>query len=559
MENVAIYMRLSKEDEYIKDESNSVTSQRLMMLNYLSGHEELKGNKILQFVDDGYSGTNLNRPGMQDMLEKIRSDLVKCVIVKDFSRFSRDHIDLGSYVEQIFPFMGVRFIAINDDYDSKETLGGISGLGDQFKMLIYDYYSKDLSEKVKTSMVALKMQGKFVGGYAPFGYSKDPANRSKLILDEKAAEIVRKIFHMALDEMSMYQISQILNEEGVVTPAVYMKQSVGRVDANMTKNLDQQWETGKVKRILDNEIYTGTMVSGKVKAVAVGSSKRVHIPEEEWIRVANTHEAIISAEVFDKVKELRPDGFFYGKSKYLPHVLSGKVYCGGCGRNMAHSYQGRPKFLCNSRFFGGKGETDMVGDFGSYGGREEIDCFVGPGGVDIDASGVDSNSACGCTDMIRDEDLEAIVIRAIEDVAKKAVSMIEVQRTVGKVVGEKRRGLEDEIKMLDVKIMELEQALMDKYEEYREEKILREDYLEQKVEIEKNVSNVREKIQLLEVHLVNGLELQMKDVTGLEVFGKYLKVEKLTKELVDVVVERVVVRRKRQGDEWKTVEVKLNA
>jgi len=323
--------------------------------------------------------------------------------------------------------------------------------------------------------------------------------------------------------------------------------------------LDQQWETGKVKRILDNEIYTGTMVSGKVKAVAVGSSKRVHIPEEEWIRVANTHEAIISAEVFDKVKELRPDGFFYGKSKYLPHVLSGKVYCGGCGRNMAHSYQGRPKFLCNSRFFGGKGETDMVGDFGSYGGREEIDCFVGPGGVDIDASGVDSNSACGCTDMIRDEDLEAIVIRAIEDVAKKAVSMIEVQRTVGKVVGEKRRGLEDEIKMLDVKIMELEQALMDKYEEYREEKILREDYLEQKVEIEKNVSNVREKIQLLEVHLVNGLELQMKDVTGLEVFGKYLKVEKLTKELVDVVVERVVVRRKRQGDEWKTVEVKLNA
>jgi len=523
MENVAIYMRLSKEDEYTKDESNSITSQRLMMLNYLSNHEELKGNKILQFVDDGYSGTNLNRPGIQDMLEKVRSDLVKCVIVKDFSRFSRDHIDLGSYVEQIFPFMGVRFIAINDDYDSKETLGGISGLGDQFKMLIYDYYSKDLSEKVKTSMVALKMQGKFVGGYAPFGYSKDPANRSKLILDEKAAEIVRKIFHMALDEMSMYQISQILNEEGVVTPAVYMKQSVGRVDANMTKNLDQQWETGKVKRILDNEIYTGTMVAGKVKAVAVGSSKRVHIPEEEWIRVPNTHEAIISAEVFDKVKELRVDGFFYGTSKYLPHVLSGKVYCGGCGRNMAHSYQGRPKFLCNSRFFGGSG----------------------------------GDSDCGCTDMIHDEDLEDIVIRAIEDAAKKAVSMIEVQKVVGKAVGEKRRGLEDEIKVLDMKIMELEEVLMETYEEYREEKISREDYLERKVGIEAKVSDMRVKIQLLEDRLVIGLELQMKDVTGLEVLGRYLKVEKLTKELVDMVVEKIVVMEKRHSDVQNEVELSL--
>ncbi|SEW04269.1 hypothetical protein [[Clostridium] fimetarium] len=227
---------------------------------------------------------------------------------------------------------------------------------------------------------------------------------------------------------------------------------------------------------------------------------------------------------------------------------------------MAHSYQGRPKFLCNSRFFGsGGGADDMVGDFGSTAGRQEINCFVGPGGVDIGASGVDSNCTCGCTDMIRDEDLEVIVIRAIEDVAKKAVSMIEVQNTVGKVVGEKRRGLEDEINMLDVKIVELDEALMEKYEEYREEKILREDYLEQKVEIEAKVSNMREKIQLLEVRLVNGFELQIKDVTGLEVLGRYLKVEKLTKELVDVVVERVVVRRKRQGDEWKTVEVKLNA
>ncbi len=264
-----------------------------------------------------------------------------------------------------------------------------------------------------------------------------------------------------------------------------------------------------MKRIMDNEMYLGNMVQGKLKSTGVGSKRQVHVPEEEWIRVSDTHES---------------------------HVLKGKVFCGGCGKRMVHSYQGRPKYVCNTRYYGSGyvvGEEAVV--------DATVDLFAGPGGV---SNGVDfsvSKYECECTDMIRDEDLEAIVIRAIEDAAKRAVDMVEVQKVADKVVFEKRRALEDEIKGLDVRIAEMDQVLMEMYEDYREEKIYREEYLERKVELEEKVLGFKEKMRLLEDSLVNGLDLQVKDATGVEVMGKYLKVQKLTKELVDAVVQRVVV------------------
>ena len=214
--------------------------------------------------------------------------------------------------------------------------------------------------------------------------------------------------------------------------------------------------------------------------------------------------------------------------------------------------QGRPKYVCNNRYYG---IGYMVGV--DAGVDATVDLFAGPGGV---SKGVDfsvSKYECDCTDMIRDEDLEAIIIRAIEDVAMRAVDMVEVQKAAYKVVFEKRRALEGEIKGLDVRMAEVDQVLMEMYEDYREEKITREEYLERKVDLEEKMLGFKEKMKLLEDSLVNGLELQVKDTTGLEVMGKYLKVEKLTKELVDAVVEKVVIGRKRQDDAGKEVEVRL--
>ncbi len=372
------------------------------------------------------------------------------------------------------------------------------------------------------------------------------------MVDYAAATVIRKIFEMALDGNSLYQISKILNEEGVVTPAIYMKQAVDRVDGNFKNHPQKNWTVSKVKRILDNEMYLGNMVQGKLRSTSVGSKRQVHVPEEEWIRVPGTHEAIISKDMFEKAKKIRADGFYYGERKHESHVLKGKVFCGGCGKRMVHSYQGRPKYVCNTRYYG---SGYVVGE--EAGVDAAVDLFAGPGGVSKGVYFSVSKYECECTDMIRDEDLEAIVVRAIEDAAKRAVDMVELQKAADKVVFEKRRALEDEIKGLDLRIAEIDQVLMEMYEDYREEKISREEYLERKVELEEKVLGFKEKMRLLEDSLVNGLDLQVKDATGLDVMGKYLKVEKLTKELVDVVVERVVVGKKRQGDAGNVVEVRL--
>jgi len=383
------------------------------------------------------------------MLGQVKAGLIHRIIVKDFSRFARNHIDLGKHIEQIFPFMGVRFIAINDDYDSKNTDGGISGLGDQFKMLFYDLYSKDLSQKVKSSMVALKKQGKFIGGFAPFGYRKAPDDKSKLLIDEEAAVVVRRIFHLVLDEMSMYQICQVLNNESVPTPAVYMNEKFGRRDAHMEKNQNQYWTVGKIKRILDNEVYTGTLVAGKARAASVGSKKRVHIDEKDWIRVADTQEAIISREIFEKVQELRAKGFFFGTTKHESHVLCGKVICGSCGRNMAHSYQGIPKFLCNSKYFS-------------------------PDAKDL--KDTRKSEECKCVDPIHDKDLEGIVIGAIEDAATKATDTVRIREKASHQLFVKRKEIENEISKLTANIARSDEVLMKKYEEYLEGTLSREEY-----------------------------------------------------------------------------------
>ena len=194
MEQIAIYMRLSKEDDFMADESNSIGNQRKFIRSFINKDSDLRKMNIVEFTDDGYSGKNMERPQMQNMLELIKRQQFSCVIVKDFSRFSRDHIVQGKYIEQIFPFMGIRFISINDNYDSKNHIGGIGEIDISFKTLLYDFYSEDLSEKVKTSLKTIRGNGNYVAAYAPYGYVKSPEDKHQLVIDEVASKIVKRIF-----------------------------------------------------------------------------------------------------------------------------------------------------------------------------------------------------------------------------------------------------------------------------------------------------------------------------------------------------------------------------
>ena len=208
---IAIYLRLSREDmkneaASRKEESNSIAMQRLLLRKYIE--ENFTDYEIIEFCDDGYTGTNFDRPGIQEMLERIRNGEINCIIVKDFSRFARDYIELGAYLEQIFPFLGVRFISVNDGYDSASVQGGVADMDVNFKNLLYDLYSRDLSGKVRSSLAVRKEKGQYVSANSPFGYEKDPEDRHALLIAEDEAEVVRKIFSLTLEGRTSVEIDR---------------------------------------------------------------------------------------------------------------------------------------------------------------------------------------------------------------------------------------------------------------------------------------------------------------------------------------------------------------
>lgn len=327
---IALYMRLSKEDTCLQQESNSIYYQRTMLKEYTSKH--FKEYQLLEFVDDGYSATNFNRPSVAKLLEYARMKLVDCIIVKDFSRFSRDYIELGSYIEQIFPFMGIRFISVNDHYDSEKTQGGIGTLDVSFKFLLYDLYSKDLSIKVKTALNARKEEGKYISANSPFGYEKGKQDRHRLFIKEDEAVVVRKIFDMALSGYTCVQIARQFNKEGVKTPKQFKAKD----------NKILEWHSSTICHILKNEIYVGDIVYEKYYKKEVGGKSYLK-PRSEWKIYHNHHEPIISRQVFDRVQKNIKGTKIYETNK--KHPLTGKLLC-NCGKKLQLKKGANGYFRC---------------------------------------------------------------------------------------------------------------------------------------------------------------------------------------------------------------------
>ena len=339
--NIAIYMRLSKEDEFSHEESNSITMQRLLLRDYVREH--FPREKVTEFVDDGYSGTNFDRPGVQELLDGVKNAEINCIIVKDFSRFARNYIELGSYLEQIFPFMGVRFISINDKYDSDKYGGNVADIDVNFKNLLYDLYSKDLSVKIKASVRAIKEQGKYVGSVPPFGYAKDPEDRHKFVIAEDEAEIVRRLFRMYAEGMSTVEIARVLNAEGVKTPArIWDEKGIRKASP---KGGVFVWDYSTILRMLKNRAYVGDLVQGVYECGKIRADKRVTDPEK-WIIAEKHHEPIIDMETFDKVQS-RLGKKKGGRRQKSKHILIGRLTCGCCGRTLRHNTSGHHYYWCS--------------------------------------------------------------------------------------------------------------------------------------------------------------------------------------------------------------------
>jgi DNA invertase Pin-like site-specific DNA recombinase len=345
----ALYCRLSRDDEYSGD-SMSIQTQKTMLSQYAKEH----GFTDCEFfVDDGYSGTNYNRPDFQRMLGLVEDGRVAVICVKDLSRLGRDYLQTGYYTEVVFPEHETRFIAINDNVD---TLKGDNEFA-PFKNIINEWYAKDSSRKVRSALRTKAMNGEYTGGYPAFGYCKNPENRHQLIPD-KYAPVVKKMFQMALEGTSCYHIAKWLEAEEIPTPRAYLMDEYGKYVANERVKHPYAWTKGTVQNILSNQNYLGKLVSQRYTTKSFKDKRIVPRPEEDWITVENTHEALVDQATFDTVQErikIKKPATWANSN----NIFRGLLICGGCNTRMVFSSRtGRKStghFCCNKhRRYGGK-------------------------------------------------------------------------------------------------------------------------------------------------------------------------------------------------------------
>lgn len=357
--NVAIYLRLSRDDEDIdgsKAESNSISSQRDMIRSFIRKQDNMEIYDI--YVDDGWSGANFDRPEFKRMMKDIEAGHVDCVIVKDLSRLGRDYIEAGRLIQKTFPAFSVRFIALTDHFDSLTADYNETSLVVPVKNFVNDSYSRDISGKVRSHQKVKRENGDFIGAFAVYGYKKSADNRNLLVSDDYAADIVRKIFAWKMEGYSNLCIARKLDDAGILSPMEYKKMQGEKLCTGFVTGVKSKWSAVAVKRILTNENYTGTLVQGREEKVNYKVNKSVMKPEDEWIKVNDAHEAIISKEDFEIVQDLlRIDTRAYsGEEK--AHIYSGLLFCGDCMEPMLrrvsrYNRKETVSFICSTKNKGG--------------------------------------------------------------------------------------------------------------------------------------------------------------------------------------------------------------
>ena len=351
----AAYLRLSREDGD-KAESDSIGGQRSIVREYAGE----KGIGIAdEFVDDGYTGTDFERPAFRRMMSAIEKHSINCVIVKDLSRLGRNYIEMGKLMTRVFPTMGVRLISVTDNYDSIKDESGADQILIPFKNLINDAYCRDISTKIRSQLAVKRKKGQFVGSFAVYGYRKDDKDKNHLVIDEVAAEVVELIFNMKIDGYSSGRIADKLNEMAILPPLEYKRMCGLNFNSGFRSKAGAKWSITAVNRILRNETYTGTVVQGRTRKINYKVKKSVFTDESEWIRVEGMHEAIIPKEIFLSVQRLLLMDTRTSPDKESVYVLSGLVKCADCGENMVRrmtSKKGKQYYYYHCSTYKYKGE-----------------------------------------------------------------------------------------------------------------------------------------------------------------------------------------------------------
>lgn len=502
--NAAAYVRLSKEDGD-NAESASIESQKAIIERFVREDPSLRLVKI--YDDDGYSGTNFDRPGFQELLRDLNDKKIDCVIVKDFSRFARLAGETTRYIEEEFPLKKIRFISINDDVDSYTKPGSVDSLLTQFKLFMNEYYVRDGSIKCRNALTVRRKEGKFIGSHAPYGYKKDPENHSKLIIDEDVRGVIESIFRMYLDGESMVGISKILNEKGCLTPSKY-KLSIGIDDGRAYKFNKTLWDSTNIRRILENRVYIGDMVQGKNKKVSFKSKKLIRQYKEDFIVVSGTHEPIIDKKTFDLVQYLMNTNRRVSMSSGELDVFSGFVKCGDCGRGMNkkkinNGYKTYDYFICSTFKKSGK-------------------------------------NACS-KHTIKYEHLYNAVLASIQKMIQISVcadKMIEyINQSKNRVTQSDK--LERDLNNCYCKIGKIKESLIEVYEDYRTNVISSDTYFKYKEKLENDIQCLEleiSKYKSLIEDLKTGLTHENSFITS---FKKYENIRELNRNIIIELIDRI--------------------
>ena len=510
--STALYIRLSQEDKdngKYKQESNSVTSQRTILNNFIEENEDLKVYDI--YIDDGYSGTDFDRPAFERMVEDIEENKIDCILVKDLSRFGREHVDSGYYIFKYFPLHNIRFIVINDDIDSYKEPESLNTIMVPFKNLINDEYARDTSVKIKTSLESKKKKGDFIGAFSSYGYIKDPKNKSRLIIDEVAADIVKQIFDWYVNYgLGKIAICHRLNDMGILNPTGHKKIELGQNYNNYgIKNNTYTWTPSTIRNILYNEVYLGHTVQGKRRVKSYKIHKVENVQKENWIRVENTHEPIIDKEIFDKAQKLNKKDIKSSQKTGELSIWAGILICKDCGMAM------NKKISTNKN--GNKYEYYICGTY-----RKK------------------SNKLC-TKHTIKVENISKAVLQAINLHIKLLIDIEKIVKQVNEygLQNTKTEKIDKIILSKQNEILKMSNYKIALYEDWKNGDITREEYLEYKQRYENDICILKQNIEKLEKEKKENNNED--NNLWIENFKEQKEIKELSRDIVIELIEAIYV------------------
>ena len=509
--HAAIYLRLSQEDGDIsvsdKNESNSISTQRDLIHAYLQKQADILYET--EFCDDGYTGTNFDRPGFNDMMKAVREKRVDCIIVKDLSRFGRDYIESGKYIQKIFPMLGIRFIAINDGYDSADTGNQSNDFVLPFKNLINDSYCRDISIKSRSNLEVKRRNGEFVNNFAVFGYMRSPDDKHKLIVDEEAAVIVRNIFNWKQEGWNAQQIANHLNKLHFPSPMEYKKKCGQNFRTSFKTKTTAEWSAVAVLRILKNPVYTGVLEQGKTTTPNYKVKTKVVKDESKWARVENAHEAIITPAQFELVQTVLGMDTCRAENNDEIYPFSGMIYCAECQSPMLHraaTSNGKKYhyYVCS----GNK--------------RDKNSCTT-------------HNIKC---DLVED-----VVLATVQAHISMAIDIDNAMSQVDSLDWEQRevRKINAQISAMELDVEKFSRIKLELYEDLKGGLISKEEYYSFKEDYDVRINSIKQQISNL-VSQRNAIEGGLTSAQGwFAQFRKYENIEKLTRLAIVSLIERVEI------------------